>query len=576
MEAISIFRYTGRVVSRSLAAFVVGSVLFLAAGVDASPQLAVARRFADHCTVCSTATSRNRSATAVSLRAFSWRPEVDAQNAVLRFSFVADGAATITIRQSGNVISEKEIDGGVTFETEVPIAKLSRTDVLSFETNREARWLDPVILVPAADPRPNLLIICVDTLRADRLGGANNAMPKTWKWMQRGARFTRAYANAPWTLPSITTILTGVVPGVHNAGRRTDLGPADTQYDLRPSPGKAGYRLTLIGRKYEFRRLSPAVPTLAEMLGEAGYYTAALHQNGYLDFPIDSLRGFDLAFHYPGMGESGTPRALDWLAKNRNTRFAMFLHYIDVHQWPVEIPQELRAIPEPKLTAEQRAKLGSLYDKQCAITDDYIDRVLTELDQAGALANTIVVITSDHGEAIAEYGRLEGHGAGVQENILRVPLGFFGPGIKPSSIDTRVSLRSIVPTLLDYARVPARPELAQRNIRPVIDGRPGRDRDFVSEFVLYGGDQAAMYSGRWKYVDGEEGKEFLYDVRADPGALNDVGAANREVLDRLHRAFRKQQIEELERLKAQRDEGIALTPETIESLRSLGYLGGGT
>ena len=61
------------------------------------------------------------------------------------------------------------------------------------------------------------------------------------------------------------------------------------------------------------------------------------------------------------------------------------------------------------VTAEQRAKLGSLYDKQCAITDDYIDRVLSELDQAGALANTIVVITSDHGEAIAEYARLLGY-----------------------------------------------------------------------------------------------------------------------------------------------------------------------
>lgn len=574
MVATYIFRYTCRVVARFLVAFVVCSFLFLAPGVDASPQLAVARRFADDCTVCSVATHQSRSATAVSLRAFRWRPLVDAQNAVLRFSFVANGAATITIRQSDNVIAEKQIDGGVTWETDVPVAKLSRNDVLSFESTRDARWLDPVILVPAADTRPNILVICVDTLRADRLGGAHTAMPKTWKWMQRGARFTRAYANAPWTLPSITTILTGRTPGSHNAGRRTDLGPATTEYDLRPAPGKQGYRLTLIGHKYEFHRLSPSIPTLAEMLGKAGYYSAALHQNGYLDFPIDALRGFDLAFHYPGMGESGTPKALAWLAKNRDTRFAMFLHYIDVHQWPVEIPQDLHGTAEAKLTAEQRAKLGSIYDKQCAITDDYIDRVLSELDQSGMLANTLVVITSDHGEAIAEYGRVEGHGAGVQENILRVPLGFFGPGIKPSSIDTRVSLRSIVPTLLDYARAPLPANLAQRNMRPMIEGRLGHDGDFISEFVLYGGDQAAMYSGRWKYVDGEGGTEFLYDLHSDPGAMQDVGDAHRDVLDRLHRAFRKKQIEKLERLKAEKDDGLTLTPETIDSLRSLGYLGG--
>jgi arylsulfatase A-like enzyme len=561
-------------VTRSLAVFVVGSFLFLAPGVDASPQLAVARRFADDCTVCSTATHAARSATAVSLRAFRWRPRVDAQNAVLRFSFVAKGAATITIRQSDKVIAEKQIDGGVAWETDVPIATLSRDDVLSFESTRDARWLDPVILVPASDTRPNILLICVDTLRADRLGGANNAMPKTWNWMQRGARFMRTYANAPWTLPSITTILTGRTPGNHNAGRRTDLGPAKTEYDLRPAPGKQGYRLTLVGHKYEFHRLSPSIPTLAEMLGKAGYYTAALHQNGFLDFPIDALRGFDLAWHYPGKGESGTPKALAWLAKNRATRFAMFLHYIDVHQWPVEIPQELHGTAEAKLTAEQRAKLGSIYDKQCAITDDYIDRVLSELDQAGMLANTIVVITSDHGEAIAEYGRVEGHGAGVQENILRVPLGFFGPGIKPVSIDTRVSLRSIAPTLLDYARAPRPANLAQRSMRPMIERQAGHDRDFTSEFVLYGDDQAAMYSGHWKYVDGEGGAEYLYDLHSDPAAMTDIGKANAEVLDRLHRAFRKQQIEKLERLKAEKDEGITLTPETIDSLRSLGYLGG--
>jgi hypothetical protein len=115
-------------VTRSLAVFVVGSFLFLAPGVDASPQLAVARRFADDCTVCSTATHAARSAIAVSLRAFRWRPRVDAQNAVLRFSFVAKGAATITIRQSDNVIAERQIDGGVAWETDVPLATLSRVD----------------------------------------------------------------------------------------------------------------------------------------------------------------------------------------------------------------------------------------------------------------------------------------------------------------------------------------------------------------------------------------------------------------------------------------------------------------
>lgn len=271
------------------------------------------------------------------------------------------------------------------------------------------------------------------------------------------------------------------------------------------------------------------------------------------------------------MAEVGTPRALEWIGSNRDTRFALFLHYIDIHQWPADVPRELYAVPFDRLTAGQRAQIRRAYDARCAALDHSIDQLLSRLKETGVLDNTIVILTADHGEAIAEYGRIEGHGQGVEENILRVPLAIFGPGIEPVEIPTRVSLRSITPTILDYAGVRAHPELATRTLRPMINGVRQRDRNFISEFVLYGDDQSALYSGSWKYVNAG-GNDLLFDLHRDPTATRNVAHAHPDVTTRLRREFRKREIDMLQRLQAQQDPGITLSPETIEALRSLGYI----
>jgi arylsulfatase A-like enzyme len=555
------------------------SLLLLAPAASAAPQLIVVRRLTDNCSECAIATHRGRAVVGLTRNSFVWHPNVDARDAVLRFSFAVEAPAVITIRKGSSVLFKNKLDTGKSWDTDVPAGTLTRADAISFSAEVPAdatvNWIDPVILVPSAEPpRTNVLVIIVDALRADRLGGAHNAMPKTLAWTRRGAFFTRAYANAPWTLPSISTILTGVFPGVHNGGRRTDVGPADSDYDLNPKPGTHGYRLTIMKRQYEFRALNRSVPTFAEILGRAGYYTGAIYQNGYLNHPADALRGFDLALQYPSyFAETATSTALDWIAKNRNTRFAALVHYIEVHQWPTDIPPELRRVGAAGLNAEQRAFLAGKYDTRCANTDAQIDRLLTELKATQVLDNTVVVITADHGEAIAEYGLIEGHGAGVEEDILRVPLAVFGPAIKPARIATRVSLASVLPTLLDYTRVPVRKEVGERTLRPMMEGKRAADRDFISEFVLYGNDQSAVYSGKWKYV-AASGKDLLFDLQRDPEAVTDVAAAHPDVTERLRRAFRKRQVDMLERLQAERDESLTLTPETMESLRSLGYIGG--
>ena len=527
----------------------------------------VVARLSDNCSACSVSVHEGREAVSMPLAAFLWRPGIDVDGAVLRFSVVASAATTITIGHGTRTLDTRKLEDGRAFEIDLAIGKLARNDEITFAaTAPDVHWLDPVILAPARDrARPNILIIVVDTLRADRLVGPHSAMPRTLAWTQRGTRFTRAYANAPWTLPSISSLLTGVFPGIHNAGRRTILGPVTTRQPV-PHPAPNGYTLTIGTTLYEFHRLSRSVPTLAQLLGSAGYYTTALYENAFISHPIETLRGFDMAREY-GVYDAavGTDRALEWIGNNRPTRFAAFVHYIDVHQWPLAIPDELKKVPVKQYTPEQRAMLNDLYDRQCGKTDIQIDRLLAGLRDMGLLEKTIVVITADHGEAIAEYGRRDSHGASVEEHILRVPLAIFGPGIPSREVTARVSLVDVVPTLLDYARIGTRAQFSGQSLR-----HP-RDHDFISEFVLYESDKAAVYSGRWKYV-WQESKEQLFDLEGDPEAVHDVAAAHPELVQRMRRDFRKRQIELLAKMRAERGENLSVSQETLDALRALGYV----
>ena len=253
-------------------------------------------------------------------------------------------------------------------------------------------------------------------------------------------------------------------------------------------------------------------------------------------------------------------------------QFAVLVHYIEVHQWPLSIPTDVKSTALEALSETQRAAVAEAYDRPCRNTDAAIDQLFRKLDEMGILENTIVVVTSDHGEAIAEYGLIDGHGAGVEESVLRVPLALFGPGIRKSEIATRVSLVDVVPTILGYSGVRAPAELTGRSLRSLVNGAREPDRNFVSEFVLYGGDQSAVYAGRWKYVESAASGESLFDLQTDPAALQNVARAHSDVTERLRRDFRRRQARMLAKLRGERGDPLTLSPDTIESLRSLGYI----
>jgi arylsulfatase A-like enzyme len=387
---------------------------------------------------------------------------------------------------------------------------------------------------------------------------------------------SRAYANSPWSLPSITTILTGLYPGLHNAGRRTLVGPAEVTTDYSARSVEGGIQLTIGGRNYRFQMLHSSVPTLQEILGARGYYTGAIHSNGYISHPTRVLKGTDFVRHYPeGDAAMGSDHAIDWIEKNNELNFALFLHYIDPHQWPKRLPQPLRGRPPEDLKDQERARVLEIYDELCRYVDEHLDRFFHELERRGLMEKTYVVLLADHGERFFEKGVVGSHGGGYYESVLRVPLAFWGPDIPRRRIDTRVNLADVVPTVLDLLGVAsAETELSGHTLRPLFEGQHEVDRDVVSEFILWSDeDHSALLRDHWKLITFWERRAVeLYDLAQDPLELADVAAESPELTRLLHGVLLDHQRRAVKRFNSLTYEATHIDEETYKSLRALGYI----
>jgi arylsulfatase A-like enzyme len=280
----------------------------------------------------------------------------------------------------------------------------------------------------AAPNAPNVLFVCIDTLRADRLGCygyARKTSPNLDRLAARGVRFERAYATAPWTLPATTSLMTGLLPELHRA----------TNFS---SP------------------VSPDAELLAQRLAAAGYETAAFVGNYFVQPIFGLARGFaayngDCTVDRTGVNSDKiSDRAIEWLAAPHAQPFFLYLHYFDPHYNYIEHDGftfggedtdkvfsgadifELRDALK-HFTEQDKARLDSLYDSEVAFTDHHLGRVLAKLDELKLTDRTVVVATADHGEALGEHSWI-GHTIQLYEESLRVPLILAGPGIAPAVV----------------------------------------------------------------------------------------------------------------------------------------------
>jgi arylsulfatase A-like enzyme len=379
----------------------------------------------------------------------------------------------------------------------------------------------------AVETRPNVILVTISSLRADHTGCLGYARPTTPhldRFAGRSVLFRNAFANSGWMMPAHGSLFTSLYPSVHGA----------THID---------------------KKLGDAHDTLAEILAANGYYCV-----GFCCGPrLDDEHGFAQGFHVyddrsvvsllSTMGPEGAQAfdinghrtndlindaAVSWLANNRHSPFFLFLHYYDNH-WDYLAPEPYRSLYDPDYTgplngtAIAREPLYSnppneadirhliaLYDGEVRQTDEDLGQMLAALEEKGLFENSIIVVSSDHGEEFYEHGHTSHHG--VYDELIHVPLVISAPGHESRSTDALASQVDILPTVLDYLGIPVPALCRGKSLRPVIEGRAQSVNNFI--FTEYTGgavpDIFAVRSLHYKCCLTAAGEVFACNLPKDP------------------------------------------------------------
>lgn len=396
---------------------------------------------------------------------------------------------------------------------------------------------------------PDILLISVDTLRADRLGcyGATAVdTPAIDSLARQGVRFSNAFSPVPLTLPAHWTLHTGLEPwhhGVADNGMAADLPPG---------------------------------ATLAEKLGAAGYDTAAFVSAFVLHSTFGLDRGFaryddgpaadaalDRLAHATAPADERVGRALRWLQKRDRKSgrpFFLWLHLFDPHA-PYDPPAEFRA-----------RYRGRPYDGEVAFVDQQLARLLAGLERLGVADRTLIVLAADHGESLGEHGE-QTHGVLLYDATLRIPLIFRFPAALPAGAvrEEPATLADLAPTVLAAAGLaPGRADgrdlfgAGAAAARPLAAISEGPHRRFGWAPLT------ALRDGRFKYI--ASSTRELYDWQGDPGELRNLRDGEPARADRMARAARAVDRELRDRLEQRA--GAEPSAETRAGLAALGYAGG--
>jgi arylsulfatase A-like enzyme len=354
----------------------------------------------------------------------------------------------------------------------------------------------------------NVILITIDTLRADHLGcyGYKSVeTPNIDRLAEKGTRFVYAYAQVPFTLPSHASLFTSTYPMWN--GVRDSAGPPLPEENL----------------------------TLAEVLKQNGYATAAFTAAFVVDSFFQLNQGFDTYYdNFPPRDsslapgeESGLQRradevlapALGWLDKTAEKKFFTWLHFYDPHH-PYDPPEPYRS-----------QNRGRPYDGEIAYVDSVIGKLFRFLSERGLSEQTVIAIVSDHGEALGEHGESY-HGYYLYDSTLRVPFVLSVPGLNNHvrEIHLPVSLLDVAPTLLQVLGIPRPVQMQGRSLLASILGREQNPEQIYSESLFanlhFGwGTLHALRLGHHKLI--QSNKPELFDLEKDPGEKINLFAENR-------------------------------------------------
>lgn len=392
----------------------------------------------------------------------------------------------------------------------------------------------------------NILLITLDTTRADHLGcyGYKGAKtPNLDRLASEGLRFANAYCPAPLTLPSHTSIFTGLEPvshGVRNNGHY----------------------------------LSPGISTVTEILKAYGYKTAAFVSSFSVDSRFGLERGFEVyddtfQAQLPFKTMNAERRAEDtfikfakWLENNWKNKFFCWVHYYDPHL-PYDPPSPF------KEDFKDRP-----YDGEIAYMDVYVGKIIESLKEKNILDRTIIIVAGDHGEGLGDKVEM-GHGIFLYEETIRVPLIFWGKKVfpRPAVVNKRVRLIDLAPTILELAGVEDEAiKMQGKSLVPVFRGKERKDREVLVETFYpkenFGWSElVGLLAGKWKFIQAP--RPELYDLKTDPEERKNLYDYSKEIAEEL-----KKKLENLLLSIGSSPAQIsaASRAEDLEKLRSLGYL----
>jgi arylsulfatase len=466
-----------------------------------------------------------------------------------------------------------------------------------------------------------VIVISLDTTRPDHLtpyAPERGTTPALDRLARQGTRFTAARSTAPWTLPAHMTLFTGLPPGLHNVN-------------------------------IDFQVLDQGRRTMGEMFHDAGYRTMGVFTAPYVhgrfgfdrgmdfyeratlepmlwDLPPESMseqmKTREFLSHLEVTSRQLQERALHLLSNSTREKNLLFLHYFDPHSDYLAPPPYVKrfANPDyrgpitgkgilvnpaikPDMSAADRAQLEALYDAELAFVDETIGALLAQLERQDRLDSTLIVVTADHGEAFFEHGRF-GHRRDLTDEVLKVPLIIWGPGLGIAAgrvVDESVSLVDVLPTLLDYAGLPAESQLDGRSLRPLIEGGHWTERPATAALSFFPADPEGYYELHeslilgtlkvvrtlhvaWTPEDEHDlagqvvpGSEVVqvFDLAADPGETRNLHGTDDPRVAPLLQAFHSERNRQRASLAAFRPKGSAAPALEVplkEILWATGYL----
>lgn len=487
------------------------------------------------------------------------------------------------------------------FDTIVPLAVLMFAALVVcpvvFVMTKETYEPAPGTFKPSSNHKVrHVILITIDTLRYDALSayGSTRISTKNIDSLAAdGALFKNAFSAAPWTLPSFSSIMTGLSPTVHKTYTAQSALPD------------------------KFR-------TFAEYMRDSGYYTAAVGDNFFLHPEFNMDQGFieynfypkrriiagsfaailiDTAFpnrlNYYASTSELTDLAVGWIEENRDSDFFLWVHYYDPHM-PYAPPREYiskDAVPDGGIgysyndagkirsghfapNASQRQWIKELYDAEVRYVDENIGRLLDSLKENSLYKSSLIVLTSDHGEEFWDHGGFE-HGHTLYNELLHVPLIVKLPGShREQVVDNGVTTQSLMATVLDITKIRKDSETpTAESLAPLIMDTPAPYSGkplFSTGLLYYENREAVIFDGK-KYIESlVTGRTELYDLETDPREQNPLALSpNRfktdqakNILSSHNRASEAASKE----LGVSYTEKAALDKEKTEKLKALNYI----